>query len=124
MRSAMTEAISDVLLPGLARFARALSTLMMILAVALAIAGLILIGQGVWVHAKAALAQVLLDRAFSQSLATGEAVKPWSWADTWPVAREEFPRLGKSAIVLNGSSGQAMAFGPGQVERPPFARAP
>ena len=121
MRSAMTEAISDVLLSNLARVARALSALMMILAVALALAGLVLIGQGVWMHAKAALAQVLLDRAFAQALATGEAVKPWSWADTWPVARIEFPRLGKSAIVLNGSSGQAMAFGPGQVERTPVA---
>jgi len=92
--------------------------------VVLALAGLVLIGQGVWVHAKAVLAQVLLDRAFAQTLATGEAVKPWSWADTWPVARIEFPRLGKSAIVLSGSSGQAMAFGPGQVERTPVAGEP
>jgi sortase A len=120
----MTEAISDVLLSNLARVARALSALMMILAVVLALAGLVLIGQGVWVHAKAALAQVLLDRAFAQALATGEAVKPWSWADTWPVARIEFPRLRKSAIVLSGSSGQAMAFGPGQVERTPVAGEP
>ena len=121
MRSAMTEAISDVLLPNLARLARAVSALMMVLALALAVAGLVLIGQGIWVHAKAALAQVLLDRAFAQAQATGEAVKPWSWADTWPVARIEFPRLGKSAIVLNGSSGQSLAFGPGQVERTPVA---
>jgi len=121
MRSAMTEAISDVLLPNLARLARATSTLMMVLAVALALAGLALIGQGLWIYAKAALAQVLLERAFAQTLATGTAVKPWSWADTWPVARVEFPRLGKSAIVLHGSSGQALAFGPGQVERTPAA---
>jgi sortase A len=51
-------------------------------------------------------------------------VKPWSWADTWPVARIDIPRLGKSAIVLNGSSGQALAFGPGHVERTPDAGEP
>jgi sortase A len=88
---------------------------------ALAIAGCMLIGQGVYIHAKALLAQVLLDRAFTRSLATGAPVKPWSRADTWPVARVEVPRIGKSAVVLAGSSGQALAFGPGQVERTPEA---
>ena len=94
------------------------------LAFALLIAGAVLIGQGLWIHAKAMLAQVLLERAFAQTLATGQTVKPWSWADTWPVARVEFPRLGKSEIVLAGASGQALAFGPGQVERTPPAGEP
>jgi sortase A len=31
------------------------------------------------------------------------------------------PRLGQAAIVLAGSSGQALAFGPGHVERTPDA---
>ena len=48
--------------------------------------------RALWIHAKALLAQVLLERAFAASLATGGAVKPWSWADTWPVARIEVPR--------------------------------
>ena len=48
-------------------------------------------------------------------------VKPWSWADTWPVARIEVHALGASAIVLAGSSGQALAFGPGHVELTPDA---
>jgi sortase A len=80
-----------------------------------------LAGQGFWIYAKAMLAQVLLERAFAQALATGKAVKPWSWADTWPVARIEVPRLAASAIVLRGSSGQALAFGPGHVELTPAA---
>src|SRR5881394_3854573 len=82
----------------------------------LALAGLILFGQGAWIHAKALLAQVLLQRAFTQTIATGHDTKPWSWADTWPVARIEVKRIGASAIVLAGSSGQALAFGPGHVE--------
>ena len=87
----------------------------------LALAGLTLIGQGAWIHAKAALAQALLDRAFAQTIATGQDVKPWSWADTWPVARIEVRRIQARAIVLAGSSGQALAFGPGHVERTPDA---
>lgn len=90
----------------------------------LALGGLTLIGQGAWIHAKAALAQVLLDRAFAQTIATGKDVKPWSWADTWPVARIDVPRIGASTIVLHGSSGQALAFGPGHVEQTPDAGEP
>jgi sortase A len=94
------------------------------LAALLALAGIVLFGQGVWIHAKAILAQVLLERAFARTLATGRDVKPWSWADTWPEARIEVPRLRKSAIVLHGSSGQALAFGPGHVEHTPQAGEP
>ncbi len=88
---------------------------------ALALAGLALFGHGGYIHAKALLAQVLLDHAFSESIATHHPVKPWSWADTWPVARIEVKRLNASAIALAGSSGQALAFGPGHVELTPDA---
>jgi sortase A len=87
-----------------------------LLAPLLALAGLVLFGHGAYIHAKARLAQVLLERAFTQSIASGHPVKPWSWADTWPVARIEVKRLHATAIVLAGSSGQALAFGPGHVE--------
>ncbi|MBX9841000.1 MAG: class GN sortase [Xanthobacteraceae bacterium] len=87
----------------------------------LTLAGLVLLGQGAYIHAKALLAQVLLERAFAETIATGREVKPWSWADTWPVARIEVKRLGASAIALAGSSGQALAFGPGHVELTPDA---
>lgn len=66
---------------------------------------------------KAIVAQILLDRAFAATLASGEATKPWRWADTWPVARIDVPRLGARRIALAGTSGQAMAFGPGHYER-------
>ena len=92
-----------------------------LIALILALAGLVLFGQGVYIHAKALLAQVLLQRAFAETIVTGHATKPWSWADTWPVARIEIKRLHASAIVLAGSSGQALAFGPGHVELTPDA---
>jgi sortase A len=88
-----------------------------ILPLLLATIGLVLFGQGAYIHAKALVAQVLLERAFEATLATGAATKPWSWADTWPVARIEVKRINARAIVLAGSSGQALAFGPGHVER-------
>jgi sortase len=87
----------------------------------LALIGLILFGQGATIHAKAWLAQILLERAFAETIATGHPTKPWSWADTWPVARIEVKRLHASAIGLAGSSGQALAFGPGHVELTPDA---
>jgi len=84
-------------------------------AILLGLGGLTLLGQGVYIHAKAVLAQVLLESAFADAVRSGEDVKPWSWADTWPVAKVGVPRLGAEAIVLEGSSGQALAFGPGRV---------
>jgi sortase A len=90
-------------------------------AMLLALAGLVLFGQGITIHAKALVAQVLLRRAFAETIASGHPVKPWSWANTWPVARIEVKRLDASAIALAGSSGQALAFGPGHVELTPDA---
>lgn len=81
-----------------------------------AVAGVALLGWGLAIKAKAGLAQLLLDRAFAASLSSGGAVKAWPWADTWPVARIEVDRLGASAIVLAGASGEALAFGPGHLD--------
>jgi sortase A len=88
-----------------------------LIALLLTVAGLILIGDGAYIHAKAWLAQVLLERAFDRSLATGQPVKPWSWADTWPIARIEVKRIGASTIALAGTSGQALAFGAGHLDQ-------
>jgi sortase A len=93
----------------------------MISSAALALAGLLLFGQGCYIHVKALAAQVLLQRAFAQTIASGHAVKPWPWADTWPIARIKIKRLQARTIVLAGSSGQALAFGPGHVELTPDA---
>ena len=87
-------------------------------------AGLVLLAQAAWIPAKAALAQVLLERAFARTLAEGVPARPWPWADTGPVARIGFPQLGEHYVVLAGSSGQALAFGPGHVEGTPEAGEP
>ena len=77
------------------------------------------LGHGLYIKAKAQMAQVMLERAWAETLAGPDTVKPWPWADMWPVAKIEVPRLGRSAIVLAGASGEAMAFGPGLVDGTP-----
>lgn len=102
---------------GDARRRKTCPALFFVFSLLCAVLGVGLLGEGLWIKAKAALAQILLDRAFAQSVATGKPVKPWSWADTWPVARIAVPRLQVSAIALAGGSGQALAFGPGHLAR-------
>jgi sortase A len=87
-----------------------------IVALALALTGIVLVGDGTYLYAKAQLAQFLLERAWQQTLDGAGPVKPWSWADTWPVAKISFPGQQKSYIVLAGASGRTMAFGPGHVD--------
>ncbi|MCJ2049341.1 class GN sortase [Methylobacterium sp. J-070] len=92
------------------------------LAALLALAGLALAAQAAWMPVKAALAQVLLERAFARGLADGRPARPWPWADTEPVAR--LTLAGRSFVVLRGGSGQALAFGPGHLAGTPEAGEP
>ncbi len=91
------------------------SSLLLWLMASLLTIGLWQVWEGSWMYAKAGLAQLLLQRAWTRSLA-GEAMsKPWPWADTWPVARLQMPRLSVDMIVLAGAHGRTLAFGPGHV---------
>jgi len=72
-------------------------------------------GQAATVHAKAWLAPILIERAWADSQAHRVEVKPWPWADTWPVARLSVPVLGIEQFVLAGANGAALPFGPGHL---------
>jgi sortase A len=74
-----------------------------------------LIGQGLWIHVKAVAAQWLLQNAWDETLKSQQPIKPWPWADTWPVGRLIVPRLGINQIILADASGRSLAFGPGQL---------
>ncbi len=67
-------------------------------------------------YGKAMLAEQLIEQAWQKTLAGETQVKPWPWADTWPVAKLSMPRLGIEQIVLAGDSGRVLAFGPGFTE--------
>ncbi len=86
------------------------------IALGFALAGAVVLGKGVYIHAKAALAQALIHQAWTQRLAGEPAPRPWPWADTHPVARLTVPRLGVDQIVLAGASGRTLAFGPAEVD--------
>jgi len=79
----------------------------------LAIAGILLIGRGGYIYAKAELAQYLIHTSWKQSLISNKEIKPWPWADTWPVARMMAPKYKVDLVVLSGDSGRTLAFGPG-----------
>ena len=79
----------------------------------LAAAALWQLGLAGWIHTKAYTAQILLDRAWQQTLIDHQHNKPWPWADTWPVAELIVPKLDVAQIVLAGDSGESLAFGPG-----------
>ena len=84
-------------------------------------AGTALVASALYIPTKAALAQVLLERAWARTQAGENDVRPWPWADITPVAVLDVPRLGERSIVLEGASGQAMAFGPGHmINTPPI----
>lgn len=89
---------------------------------AFAAAGLLLllgawqIGGGLWIYAKAVLAQVLIKQAWASRLAGDGSDRPWPWADTAPVARLVVPAQGIDQIVLAGASGRTLAFGPGHMD--------
>ena len=68
--------------------------------------------DALWIPLKAELAQHLLERSWLRTLAGEPNAKPWPWADTRAVAILEVPRLGLREIVLEGSSGRNLAFGP------------
>lgn len=73
------------------------------------------LGRGVWIQTKAWVAQILIAQAWAATLDGRQGAKPWSWADTWPVARLSVPRLAVERYVLAGADGAAMPFGPGHM---------
>src|SRR5690606_10953682 len=73
-------------------------------------------GNTTYIFAKAQLAQYLIADAWEQTLRSGKNSKPWSWADTWPVARLLSEDHKQDLYVLAGASGTSLAFGPGHLD--------
>lgn len=73
---------------------------------------------GGYIYAKAAAAQWLIKDAWLQTLETNQPVKPWTWADTWPVAKLVINN--QNLYVLAGASGRNLAFGPTHLSQTPL----
>ena len=78
----------------------------------MALVGGLLLMAGCWIPTKAWVAQQLIARAWRETLAGEQHVRPWSWADTWPIAKLELAGVDTPLYVLAGVSGQSLAFGP------------
>jgi sortase A len=86
-------------------------------AVFVACLGVWQLAQGAYIPAKAWLAQALMQHAWNSAREGEHQPTPWPWADTWPVARLSSGGDGDDIdlIVLAGSSGRTLAFGPGHL---------
>ena len=71
------------------------------------------LASAAYIHVKAYVAQQLLLSAWEKTLQGDKNVKPWSWSDTWPVARMQVPAHKKDMVILAGDSGRNLAFAPG-----------
>lgn len=90
----------------------------------LLIVGVGLLVQGGYMQAKAHFAQFLIQQVWQKTLQDRQTHKPWSWADTHPVAKLEFLAAKNdqsnfstesTLYVLSGASGRNLAFGPAQI---------
>ena len=109
---------------------------MRLLGVLLCVIGMLLVGKGGYMQAKAQLAQFLIAHAWQKTLQDNQPHKPWEWADTYPVAKlsllpksdyrpvaaeqrengaTEQDAAENSLYVLAGATGRSLAFGPGLV---------
>lgn len=73
------------------------------------------VGSALYIHAKAWLAQQLIAAAWDRTLAGTERVRPWPWADTWPITRLRSPTAAVDLYILADAAGRSLAFGPGHV---------
>jgi sortase A len=81
--------------------------------VALAV-GSIFLAKAAWIHVKAGAAQLLIAAAWRREQAFSAEGAPWPWADTRPIAKLIWGdgRAAPTLMVLEGSSGRNLAFGP------------
>ncbi|NHA15411.1 class GN sortase [Thioalkalivibrio sp. XN279] len=99
---------------------RSLQRTRQLAAILLLIAACASLGQAGWIHAKAWLAQALIEDAFFRAATNGvrpryeapSGAGPWPWADTRPVARLHLPGTERPLVVLAGHSGRNLAFAP------------
>lgn len=73
---------------------------------------------GLYIFAKAELAQLLIANAWHKNLNSTADHKPWPWADTHPVA--ELTIKDQKWYVLAGASGRNLAFAPSHVSATPI----
>ncbi len=103
---------------------------------------MVFLSDSLWIYTKAELAQYLIKDAWQKTVLqknvshknvpknknvpkkklnqsvvdSFDQVKPWPWADTWPVGRLQSTKYDVDLYILNGVQGNALAFGPGYLQ--------
>lgn len=80
----------------------------------LAIIGFGTFAYGAYMPIKAHTAQYMIQSAWNVANKTGYAVKPWNWMDSHPVMKLTSVKHNQDLIVLEGDTGNVLAFGPGR----------
>ena len=80
----------------------------------LALLGISTFVYGAYTPIKAEFAQYMIQSAWSVANKTSHQVKPWNWMDSHPVMRLKSARHNQDLIVLEGDTGNVLAFGPGR----------
>ena len=74
-----------------------------------------------WLPIKGWLSEQLISYSWHQTINLKQKIKPWPWADTYPIAELSFERLNKRVVVLNGGDPTTLAFSAGAIA--PFNQA-
>jgi len=94
---------------------------------ALLLVGSLLCINASWLPTKAWLSQALISYSWQEAMTqqnqrqgnkttnTKVAIKPWPWADTFPIAELSFKRLNEDIVVLNGGDPTTLAFSAGAI---------
>ena len=80
------------------------------------IVGLVGITKASIMPIKAIIGQQYLEVAWKESLRANKLSKPWRSADFYMIGKLTVPKLKISRVILNSSTGEAMAWGIGRVD--------
>lgn len=81
--------------------------------------GALLSLHSAWLPVKGWLSQQLISYSWSYSKVSGDAPKPWPWADTKPAFSLSVPKLSEQVVVLTGTDATTLAFSAGVLQ--PFS---
>jgi len=84
----------------------------------LIIVGAYQMGTGLWIVAKAKLAQYFIAQAWQATLVDKKRHRPWPWADTYPVVELSIKK--DTWYVLADANGRNLAFGPTHLTSTPI----
>ena len=87
-------------------------SIILLLAIVLLLGGGYFGFQAFKIELKARVSQILLQYAWHKTIKTGEDQRPWKSFDGSPILRLMIPNYEVDQIILRGTSGQSLAFGP------------